>query len=138
MINTKFYTSRSHSLSPNVKRRMSEQLTKNKHPTNALSACPPTRPTCPTRPTIAGAARTPTRLTCVTCPTRPTIAGAARTPTRLTCVTCPTRLTCPTRPTIAGAARTPTRLKPLSLPSPLKPPISFSLIINNLHIPVKK
>ena len=132
MINTKFYTFRSHSLSPNVKRRMSEQLAKDKHLTNALSARPPTRPTrptcptrltCPTRPTIAGAARTPTRLTCpscLTCPTRPTIAGAARTPT------CPTRLSCPTR------------LKPPSLPSPLKPPISFSLIINNLHPPVKK
>ena len=78
------------------KRTISEQLTKNKHPTNALSARPPTRLTHPTCPTY------------------------------------------PTRPTIAGAARTPTRLKPLSLPSPLKPPISFSLIINNLHTPVKK
>ena len=135
MINTKFYTSRSHTPSPNVKRRISEQLAKDKPPTNALSARPPTHPTCltcPTRftcPTIAGAARTPTRLTCptrltrpscLTCPTRPTIAGAARPPT------CPTRLSCPTR------------LKPPSLPSPLKPPISFSLIINNLHPPVKK
>ena len=44
MINTKFYTSRSHSLSPNFKRRMSEQLTNNKHPTNALSARPPPAP----------------------------------------------------------------------------------------------
>ncbi len=39
---------RSHSLSPNVKRRISEQLAKNKHLTNALSARPPT---CLTRPT---------------------------------------------------------------------------------------
>ena len=36
MINTKFYTSRSHSLSPNVKRRMSEQLAKDKRKINIL------------------------------------------------------------------------------------------------------
>ena len=36
MKNTKFYTSRSHSLSPNVKRRMSELLAKDKRKINIL------------------------------------------------------------------------------------------------------
>ena len=91
-------------------RRISEKLAKYKHlitVPNTEKHTTPSRLTCPTRPTIDGAARTPTRLTSLTRPTRPTIASAARTLTRPTIASAARTLT---RPTIAGAARTPTRL----------------------------